>query len=138
MPEELVHVLKENYALYRVKPDRLAQQLQGGYSEDALTKAINENVNNFANFLFTQMFRATALENVRRLLSHKDQTRLTVEDAYKVFFMDYRLEMDKKAASTSVHAIAEEQEAATQDQKVTAFRLSTGGLSLFFDFCKSR
>jgi hypothetical protein len=69
------------------------------------------------------MFRATALENVRRLLSHKDQTRLTVEDAYMVFFTDYRLEMDKKAASTSVHAITEEQEAATQDQKVTAFRL---------------
>jgi hypothetical protein len=37
----------------------------GGYSEDALTEAINENVNNFANFLFTQMFKAAALENVR-------------------------------------------------------------------------
>ena len=69
------------------------------------------------------MFRATALENVRRLLSHKDQTRLTVEDAYKVFFTNYRLEMDKKAASPSVHAVTEEQEAATQDQEVAAFRL---------------
>jgi hypothetical protein len=27
-----------------------------------------------------------------------------VEDAYKVFFTNYRLEMDKKAASPSVHA----------------------------------
>ncbi len=31
--------------------------------------------------------------------------------------------MDKKAASPSVHAVTEEQEAATQDQEVAAFRL---------------
>jgi len=45
---------------------------------------------------------------VRQLLSHKDQTRLTVEDAYKVFFTDYRLKMDKKAASTSIYTVTEE------------------------------
>ncbi len=44
-------------------------------------------------------------ENVRRLLSHKDQTRLTVEDAYKIYFTNCRLAMDKK--SSSVHAINE-------------------------------
>jgi hypothetical protein len=62
--EELIYVLKENYASYRVKPDRPAQQARGGYSEDALTKAINDNVDNFANFMFTQMFKAAAPENV--------------------------------------------------------------------------
>jgi hypothetical protein len=46
-----------------------------------------------------------------------------VEDAYKVLFTNYRLEMDKKAASPSVHAIAQDQEAATQDQEVAAFWL---------------
>ncbi len=44
---ELIHVLKENYDSYRVKPDRPVQQPQGGYCKDALTKAINDNVNNF-------------------------------------------------------------------------------------------
>jgi hypothetical protein len=75
--EELIFVLKENYASYRVKPDRPAQEAGGGYSDASLTKAINDNVDNFANFMFTQMFKAAAPENVRRLLSHKDQTRLT-------------------------------------------------------------
>jgi hypothetical protein len=68
-------------------------------------KAINDNVDNFANFMFTQMFKAAAPENIRRLLSHKDPTRLTVEEAYKVYFTDHRLKMDKK--SSSVHAVNE-------------------------------
>jgi len=58
--------------------------------------------------MFTQMFKAAAPENVRQLLSHKDQTRLTVEDAYKVFITDHRLEMDKKASL--IHAVSEETE----------------------------
>ena len=62
--EELIFVLKENYASYRVKPDRPAQEAGGGYSDASLTKAINDNVDNFANFMFTQMFKAAAPENV--------------------------------------------------------------------------
>jgi hypothetical protein len=49
------------------------------------------------------MFKAAAPENVCRLLSHKDQTRLTVEEAYKVFFTDHRMEMDKKP--TQLHTV---------------------------------
>jgi hypothetical protein len=120
--EELIYVLKENYASYRVKPDRQAQEAAGGYSEDSLTKAITDNVDNFANFMFTQMFKVAAPENVLRLLSHKDQSRLTVEEAYKIYFTDHRLEMDKK--STSVHAINEESDNGQADQQdVAAFRL---------------
>jgi hypothetical protein len=72
--------------------------------------------------MFTQMFKAAAPENVGRLLSHKDQTRLTVEDAYKVFFTDHRLEMDKKASQ--IHAVMDEQEFTNpeQQQDVAAFR----------------
>jgi len=120
--EELIFVLKENYASYWVKPDQPAQQAQGGYSEDNLTKYANNSVDSFANFMFTQMFKAAAPENVGRLLSHKDQTRLTVEDAYKVFFTDHRLEMDKKASQ--IHAVMDEQEFTNpeQQQDVAAFR----------------
>jgi len=39
--EELIFALKENYASYRVKPDRPAQEAAGGYSEDSLTKFLN-------------------------------------------------------------------------------------------------
>ncbi len=64
--EELIFVLKENYASYRVKPDRPAPiQPQGTYTEDALTKFANDRVDAFANFLFTQMFKTAAPENVR-------------------------------------------------------------------------
>jgi hypothetical protein len=55
--EEHIHILKEN----RVKPDRLAQQPQGGYSEDTLKKYPNDSMDNFANFMFTQMFKATKI-----------------------------------------------------------------------------
>jgi hypothetical protein len=105
--EELVFVQKENYASYRVKPDRPAYiQPQGTYTEDALTKYANDSIDAFPNFLFTQMFKAAAPENVRRLLSNKDQLRLTVEEAYKVFFTDHRMEMDKKLST--VHAVTGE------------------------------
>jgi hypothetical protein len=118
--EELIYILKENYTSYRVKPARPAQQAAGGYSEDALTKAINDNVDNFANFMFTQMFKAAAPENVCWLLSHKDSSTLTVEDAYKVYFTDHRLEMDKK--SSSVHAVNEEVDnSQSEQQDVAAF-----------------
>jgi hypothetical protein len=119
--KELMYVLKENYASYRVKPDRPAQEAAGGYSEDSLTKAINYNMENFANFMFTQMFKAAAPENVCQLLSHKDQTKLTVEDAYKIYFTNHRLEMDKK--STPVHDVNEESDNGHNDQQeVMAFR----------------
>jgi hypothetical protein len=119
--EELIYVLKENYASYRVKPERPAQEPAGGYSEDSLTKAINDSMDNFANFMFTQMFKVAAPENVRQLLSHKDQTRLTVEEAYKIYFSDHRLEMNKK--STPVHAVTEEPDNGHNDQQdVAAFR----------------
>jgi hypothetical protein len=52
--EKLFNTLHENYASYRVK------------------------------FLLTQVFRAAAQESVRKLLSHMDQTRLTVDDAYQI------------------------------------------------------
>jgi hypothetical protein len=48
-----MHVLKEKYASYRVKPDRSAQKPQGGYAEDDHTKYAN-SVDHFVNFLFTQ------------------------------------------------------------------------------------
>jgi len=62
--EELLHVLKESYTSYGIKPERPAQLAGGGYSEDDLTKYGNNNINLFAKFLFTQMFRVAALENV--------------------------------------------------------------------------
>jgi hypothetical protein len=53
--------------------------------------------------MLTQRFKAAAPENVRRLLSHKDQTRLTLEDA-------------------PIQAVTDEKEAANLDQDIAAFR----------------
>ncbi len=105
-----------------MKLDRLPPiQPQGTYTEDALTKYANDSVDAFANFLFTQMFKAAAPENVCQLLSHKDQSRLTVEEAYKVFFMDHRMEMDKKLSA--VHMVTDKFEPPVQqEQDVTAFK----------------
>jgi hypothetical protein len=115
--EELLHVLKESYASYRIKPQRPAQQPQpqGGFSEDDLTKVGNDNIDFFTNFLFTQMFGATAPKNNCRLISHKDQSRLTVDDAYQIFFTKHLVEIDKKTAP--IHAVSEEQDTASQDRR---------------------
>ncbi len=117
--EELFHVLNEIYALYRIKPDRPAQQAQGGYSEDSLTKNSNNCFDYFSKFLLTQVFCAAAPENVRCLISHKDQTRLTKDDAYQVFFTKHCIETDKKISV--INAIQDDQEASNAETDISAF-----------------
>jgi hypothetical protein len=74
--------------------------------------------------LFTQIFKAAAPENVRKLLSHKDQTRLTVDEAYQTLFTEHRVEQDKRQPTAlTVHAIEDHQdpETVTMDPNVAAF-----------------
>ncbi len=113
--------MAENFASYRIKPERPAQQPQGGYSEDALTKYANSSIKAHSKFLLTQMFRAAAPENVRQLISHIDQTRHTAEDAYNLFFSEHRVEMDRK--SSAIHAMEEEQPKVEPEQEIMAFHL---------------
>jgi hypothetical protein len=113
-------VLEKNYASYHVKPDRRAQQQGGGYSEDALTTAINDSVKSYSKFLLAQVFCAAAPKYARRLLSNKDQARLTVDDAYRVFFTEHRVKADKK--DYAVHSINEEQSSSMTEPEITAFR----------------
>ncbi len=118
--EKLIDMLHENYASYRVKPERPAPiQPQGTYTEDNL----NDRVRAYNKFLLTQVFRAVAPENVQKLLSHKDQTRMTVYDAYQTLFTDHKVETDRKER-TMVNAINEEEEYANSstEQEVAAFR----------------
>jgi len=121
--EKLFNTLHENYASYCVKPDRPpAIQPQGTYTEDNLTYFANDSVKAYNKFLLTQVFRAAAPENICKLLSHKDQTRLTVDDAYQTFFTDHRVETDRNERAM-VNAINEEEENSTlMDQDVAVFR----------------
>jgi hypothetical protein len=122
----MLNVLHENYASYRIKPEQPAPiQPQGTYTQDALTLFANDSVEAYNKFLFAQVFKAAAPENVRKLLSHKDQTRLTVDDAYQTFFTEHRVEQDKRQPSAiNVHAVEEniDQEATNSDPNVAAFR----------------
>jgi hypothetical protein len=122
--EKLFNVLHENYASYRIKPGCPAQLPAGNYSEDALTEYANDHVEAYNKFLLAQVFKAAAPENVHKLLSHKDQTRLTVDDAYQTFFTEHRVEQDKRQSTISVHAVEEnqDQDAPIQDPNVAAFR----------------
>ncbi len=123
--EKLCNVLHENFASYRIKPNRPAQLANGHYSEDALTQYANDSIEAYNQFLFTQIFKAAAPENVRKLLSHKDQTRLTVDEAYQTFFTEHRVEQDKRQPTAlTVHAIEDHQdpETANMDPNVAAFR----------------
>jgi hypothetical protein len=123
--EKLCNVLHENFASYRIKPDRPAQLPDGHYSEDALTQYANDSVEAYNKFLFAQIFKAAAPENVGKLLSHKDQTRLTVDDAYQTFFTEHRVKQDKRQPTAlNVHAIEDhqDQDTANMDPNVAAFR----------------
>jgi len=122
--EKLFNTLHENYASYRIKPERPAPiQPQGTYTQDNLTAFANDSVKAYNKFLLAQVFRAAAPESVRKLLSHKDQTRMTVDDAYDTFFTDHRVETDRKERAM-VNAVNEEEESnnSTQDQDIAAFR----------------
>jgi hypothetical protein len=120
--EKLFNTQHENYVSYRVKPDRPAAiQPQGTYTEDNLTSFANESVLAYNQFLLTQVFRAAAQESVRKLLSRKDQTCLTVDDAYQTFFTDHRVKTDKKERSM-INAVNNEDETNNQDQEVAAFK----------------
>jgi hypothetical protein len=122
--EKLFNTLHENYASYRIKPERPAPlQPQGTYTQDMLTAFANDSVRAYNKFLLAQVFRAAAPENVRKLLSHKDQTRMTVDDAYDTFFTDHRVENDKKERAM-VNVIDDEQESgsASTEQDITAIR----------------
>ncbi len=70
--EELFPASNENYTPYRIKHDRLAQQPQGSFSGDTLTKYGNDCVDYISNFLLAQVFHAATQENVRHLISHRD------------------------------------------------------------------
>jgi hypothetical protein len=123
--EKLCNVLHENFASYRIKPNRPAQLPDGHYSEDALTQYANDSMEAYNQFLFTQIFKAAAPENVRKLLLHKDQTRLTVDEAYQTFFTEHRVEQDKRQPTAlTIHAIEDHQgpETTNMDPNVAAFR----------------
>jgi hypothetical protein len=122
--EKLFNALHENYASYRIKPEQPAPiQPQGTYTQDNLTAFTNDSVRAYNKFLLAQVFRAAAPENVRKLLSHKDQTRMTVDDAYQTFFTDHRVETDRKERAM-VNVINEEEESANSatEQDIAAFR----------------
>ncbi len=68
-----------------------------------------------------QVFRAAPPENVCKLLSPKDQTRLTVEDVYQMFFTDHRVEIDKKEHRMNI-VNEDKNDNISQDQEVAAFR----------------
>ncbi len=69
--EKLFNVLHENYASYRIKPERPAPiQPQGTYTQEALTQFANDSIEAYNKFLFAQVFKATAPENIRKLLLH--------------------------------------------------------------------
>jgi hypothetical protein len=124
--EKLFNVLHKNYASYRIKPERPAPiQPQGTYTKDALTQFANDSVEAYNKFLFAQVFKAAAPENVRKLLSQKDQTRLTVDDAYQTFFTEHRVEQDTpQTTALNIHAVEEnlDMEATATDPNVAAFR----------------
>jgi len=120
--EKLFNTLHENYASYRIKPERPAPiQPQGTYTQNMLTAFANDSVRAYNKFLLAQVFRAAAPENVRKLLSHKDQTRMTVDDAYETFFTDHRVETDKKERAM-VNVITEDEESGnpTTEQDIAA------------------
>jgi hypothetical protein len=120
--EKLFNVLHENYASYRVKPEQPTQLPAGNYNDNTLTKFANDSVKAYNKFLLAQVFRAAAPENVCKLLTHKEQTRLTVDDACQMFFTMRRAEANKKQNMINIvnSTNNDNQDNSAPDQDVTA------------------
>jgi hypothetical protein len=116
--ENPFNILHKNYASYCVRPERPAQLPAGNYSEDALTKYTNDHIRAYNKFLLTQVFKAAAPENIHKLLSHMDQTHLTVNDAYQTFFTKLRVENDKRQSPlNTIHAVESSPQQNMQNQE---------------------
>jgi hypothetical protein len=70
---DFIEVVTDSYASYQNKLDRPAEQAQGRFSKKVFTKYGNENVENFTNYIFLQLFRAGLHKNNCHLLFQKDQ-----------------------------------------------------------------
>jgi hypothetical protein len=93
---------------------------------DTILKMLSQNNNGvkvYNKFLLTQVFKAAAPENIRKLLSHKDQTQLTIDDIYQTFFMDHKVETDKREAKINAVTLADtdNQDTSAPEQEVAAF-----------------
>jgi hypothetical protein len=62
---ELIEVITDSYASYQIELNRPAEQPQGGFSNDALTKLNSDHVLNFAEYIFLQLFWARLTKNIR-------------------------------------------------------------------------
>jgi hypothetical protein len=92
---KIIDVLSNSCASYRNKPTRLAEKLLGGFSNDALTKYGNDCIKNFTDFLFFQMFLASSPQHICHLITHKDQTQITMYDAYYIMDTELWVKADK-------------------------------------------
>ncbi len=76
--EKLVNTLNENYACYRIKPERPAPiQPQGTYTEDMLTAYVNDSIKAYSKFLLIKILIESlkyVLNNVKRTECNKTQS----------------------------------------------------------------
>jgi hypothetical protein len=97
------------------RPTGSNQIVQLNFQQETIQKTLLPNMTgtqlkHATNFYLLIVFKAAAPENVRKLLSHKDQTRLTVDDAYQMFFTEHRVGQDKRQATAiNVHAVEDSQ-----------------------------
>ncbi len=86
-----MEVITDSYTSYWNKPDHPAEQPQGGFSSNTLTKSINDHVKNIL-----QLFQAGLPKHIYRLVSHEDQTRITVDNVYHITEMELSAKADRK------------------------------------------
>jgi len=113
-------MLEENYASYRVKQDKPAQQPGGGYSEDALTTTINMMQLVHTTSSYWHKCFGQSHQKCKKVAFSQGSNSTHSDNAYQVFFMEDRVETDRK--QSSVKAISKDLEPLNHHLDVAAFR----------------
>jgi hypothetical protein len=106
-------IIKDSYANYENKMAAPAHHdINGGYAVDTATRWRNNSMNNAAQFLKMQLFRAALPGDLRKVIAQRNPNTLTLDEMYQIA-TDTQRESGPKIKKTIAAVHIEDVEVAT-------------------------
>jgi hypothetical protein len=115
-------ILKDSYASYVNKPVAPAHHdVNGGFTMPTTTRWRDEALNNAAQFLKMQLFRAALPANLQKVMAQRNPNNLTLDDMYQIATDTQREARPKiKQAIAAVHP--NERDCSDGEEEIAAFQ----------------
>jgi hypothetical protein len=115
-------ILKDSYARYENKPAAPAHHdINGGCTMDTATRWKNEAMNNAAQFLKMQLFRAALPADLQKVVAQRNPNTLTLDDMYQIA-TDTQRESGPKVKKTIAAVHPDERDNSDEDEEIAAFQ----------------